>query len=384
MTRTNRYLILFGAVFASMGASYFQDDESYFLAILLGLLAAVVTIWCFGWVLPIVNRTRGPRQAFVMFALQMVGLIVFFGLFMVVSSELIELKHRWGETKMILGLGSLMIILIGIDLRPARFERNQRELVRRSWWEFLLAVTTGVVAGAMLLAVEDSRDESRLERANRADITSTVMTTPDLRGINLAGRDLQGISLSGRDLTGANLSGADLTGANLSGANLSGVNLWWADLTDAHLFQTDFTCTWLGNSILNESAVWAATFDNAKILGTDFRKAVIVSVDFSVATIVGVDFTDALVGDAAFSESAGDSFPFGGQVLFDGMVLTDVDFSDADLQEASFEDTRFDELTTNETTLWPQGYEPTDSPPLGEEPVSSDGSSGESPCAEFE
>jgi uncharacterized protein YjbI with pentapeptide repeats/endonuclease YncB( thermonuclease family) len=150
----------------------------------------------------------------------------------------------------------------------------------------------------------------------------------DLRGVRLDGAVLRATTLQGANLHRARLAGADLRDANLSGRN---TNLRGADLRRAILVKTD-----LGGATLVDADLRRANLDGARLAGADLRGA-----DLRGAVLVGADLRLALLVDADLR----------------GAILS-ADLRDAKLDGAALAHVRWDD-----TTRWPEGFDPTTSRP---------------------
>lgn len=97
---------------------------------------------------------------------------------------------------------------------------------------------TGICAGCNLIEANLSGAILEGTDLSGAYLFDAILRGTDLRGASLSGARLEGASLSGADLEGANLSGANLQEAKLDYANLEGANLEGANLKGADLFGT--------------------------------------------------------------------------------------------------------------------------------------------------
>ena len=134
-----------------------------------------------------------------------------------------------------------------------------------------------------------------------------LITRPDLSGANLYRTNLRGVNLDGADLVEADLRGARLAGAELMGAKLAGARLAEADLTRANLVGAD----------LSEA---------------DLSYACLEEVDLSFAKLQGACLYDA--------------------------DLPGADLRHANLEGAILECAHLRDATYNDTTIWPEGFEP--------------------------
>jgi uncharacterized protein YjbI with pentapeptide repeats len=228
----------------------------------------------------------------------------------------------------VVGIG---LIAVGVWVGSGASNSRRHQLVASLASDAGVALVTGAVVGVVIFLATDSLErnlldaqetfeEDRFERDVRRDNLRFVRevatqvgpkTKPfaglDLREGHLAGLDLSEADLAGADLAGADLAGADLTGADLAGADLTGADLAGADLTDVHLVEADLT-------------------------GANLKAADLPGADLTDADLLGADLTDA--------------------------DLTDADLSDADLSDAKLNDAILEDFTSDDDTVWPDGFEP--------------------------
>ena len=134
----------------------------------------------------------------------------------------------------------------------------------------------------------------------------------DYSGASIGAADLAGAMLWGYDFSEADLSGADLSGTTLSGATMTGTILVAADLSYADLDSADLS--------------------SANLRGADLKGANLGRADLSGAGLQGANLS--------------------------GAYLAVTDLRGADLTDAVLEDTRFIGALWDETTLWPDGFDP--------------------------
>lgn len=125
----------------------------------------------------------------------------------------------------------------------------------------------------------------------------------DLRYLNLGGAnlyevDLQGANLETFSLEGAYMAGANLRGVNLSNAYLPGVNLFGADLSGADLSKNQL---WWAN--LSEANLSGADLSGADLFGTDFSRADLRGANLSGAILGGRDFTPPQLTEAVYDNT---------------------------------------------------------------------------------
>jgi uncharacterized protein YjbI with pentapeptide repeats len=156
-------------------------------------------------------------------------------------------------------------------------------------------------------------------------------------GAHLRGAYLVGAKLARADLTRADLGGADLTGANLWSANLGLVDLSGADLTGANLPWADFVGAKLARADLVDADLTGAKLWAAKLSGADLSGADLPGADLTNADLPGADLSGADLSGANLS----------------GANLSDANLSDANLSRADMRGVRYDD-----TTVWPEGFDP--------------------------
>ena len=139
-------------------------------------------------------------------------------------------------------------------------------------------------------------------------------------------RDYSDAFIGAADLAGAMLWGYDFSGADLSGADLSKAILTAADLAGATLIGADFSY---------------ADLEGAYLEGADLRNAALVGADLGRADLRGADLRGADISSA---------------------YLAVTDLRGADLTGATLEGARFIGAEWDETTRWPEGYEPPPAP----------------------
>lgn len=156
--------------------------------------------------------------------------------------------------------------------------------------------------------------------------------TPNLSGNNLQGADLGGADISEASLYNVNLSQGNLQNANLrhsilNGANLSNTNMKSANLSDARLEKVN-----LSGADLSEANCNGTHFDEA-----DLSKANLTHTNLSWANLNGTNLQGA---------------------NFDHTNLHEAKLHGADLRNADLSQAKLHEALYNETTLWPQGFDP--------------------------
>jgi hypothetical protein len=156
--------------------------------------------------------------------------------------------------------------------------------------------------------------------------------TPSLSGNNLQGVDLAGADISEASLYNVNLSQGNLQHTNLrhtilNGANLSDANIKNANLSDARLEKVN-----LSGADLSEANCNGAQFDEA-----DLSKANLTRTNLSWANLNGSNLQGA---------------------NFDQTNLREAKLYGADLRNADLSRAKLHEALFNETTLWPQGFDP--------------------------
>jgi len=175
---------------------------------------------------------------------------------------------------------------------------------------------------------------------HRVDFSGADLSSVRLSEATFYDADLSGADLSDSDLSGVEFGGTllpefgdfglvDLSGANLSGANLSGAfSESYEDFSGADFSGADFHRATLRN--VNFSG---ANFSGANLFGADFRGADFSGADFSGANLFGSEF--------------------GALRAFFG-----ADLSGANLSQANLVEVGLSGATADETTIWPEGFDP--------------------------
>jgi uncharacterized protein YjbI with pentapeptide repeats len=147
----------------------------------------------------------------------------------------------------------------------------------------LMLTGTGVLAGEF----------------TRADVQSTLASTPPGQKANFAGRSFAGLDLHDLDFTNADLSGADLSDADLRGAKLVAAKLVGAKLTRAKLnlawiMRADFSHADLSNADLETLIVSAGMQtqpqEAARFVGANLSSAKVIA-RFNLADMRGANLS---------------------------------------------------------------------------------------------
>lgn len=185
---------------------------------------------------------------------------------------------------------------------------------------------------------------AKLLRANlaNANLTSANLTEADLTNAGLLGANLRNASLSWANLTNAYLTNVTLVGADLTGATLTGVDLTGVDLTGVDLISVDMTAAKLISVELCDAKLADAKLAGANLNYSNMTRAYLTGVDLTGASLAGANLAGAnLTGVDLFRANLA------------GADLRAARLHWADLAEADLTGIRWDD-----TTIWPDGYEP--------------------------
>jgi len=205
--------------------------------------------------------------------------------------------------------------------------RGFRAWLSRAWteprWWFKELFGAGLVGIVLLIAsfVWDYQLQQRVDESdtNRAQVAERLENLRFVRarssgseerpftGMDLQGQSLSGLEISGADFIHANLAGADMIDTDLTGANLTG-----ADLPNAVLVGAD-----LDNANLDDAVLSGANLYKADLSGAEILTPYLGGADLSFANLTG-----------------------------------------ADLSGASLFNTRLSHVCYDNTTDWPDGFEP--------------------------
>ncbi|MGB3513972.1 MAG: pentapeptide repeat-containing protein [Microcoleaceae cyanobacterium] len=211
----------------------------------------------------------------------------------------------------------------------------------------------------------------------------------DFTGINLSGVDLSGksfaadLNLSNANFNGANLSGTSFNSVDLTGAKFRDVNLRESNLNSAKLSEARFINTNLNKAQMNYAKLEKANFRNANLSEANLESANLTQVMFrnvnlSQAKLGSANFTEANLNGVNFSNTELWLNPnFSGANLRKANLrglnlrnanLTNADLSQADLSRfnllevnlkgANLKMVKMKEALYNETTIFPQGFNP--------------------------
>jgi uncharacterized protein YjbI with pentapeptide repeats len=165
-----------------------------------------------------------------------------------------------------------------------------------------------------------------------------------LEGANLRGADLAGIDLGHPDWTHPDnielfvcLGGADLREANLTSANLSFVDFTGANLNGANLSNANLKRAQFDHANLSEVNLSGANLEIAWLQYTNLRKANLSGANLDCAHL--------------------DSAKLDG-VILRGAILTQVNLSDTDLRNTDLRDVNMERVYYNDSTQWPDGFDP--------------------------
>ncbi|MGO9973118.1 MAG: pentapeptide repeat-containing protein [Solirubrobacteraceae bacterium] len=150
------------------------------------------------------------------------------------------------------------------------------------------------------------------------------------------------------DLSGLQLDGADLSGAVLKGVNLSGTSLRGADLRSADLRRADL----LAADLRGCRAV-TADFSQCRLQGAAFDDALVAASNFSEALMTGASLRRCFAAECSFR---GALLP---EVDAAGAIFTDADFRGALLAGSNIADALVRGALADESTVFPDGYDPT-------------------------
>jgi uncharacterized protein YjbI with pentapeptide repeats len=235
----------------------------------------------------------------------------------------------------------IALIALGVWVGSGTSNSRRRQLVAGLSGDAGIALVTGAVVGVVIFLAqetfEDDRfdaqetfEEDRFDRDVRRDnvlFVREVATQVDPKSKPFAGLDLREAQLAGLDISDADLSDADLTDADLTGADLSG-----ADLSDADLSGAD-----LSDAVLSDAVLSGAVLSGAVLSDADLTGAYLLFADLTGAYLFVADLTGAALADADLT----------------GAYLPGADLTGADLTDADLTDVRYDE-----TTVWPENFDP--------------------------
>ena len=248
--------------------------------------------------------------------------------------------------------------LVGRSKQPGRFKRLWRWINREPpWWvsQILVAVVVGLLVGGLILFsgnhFSDLQTRRALQLENLRFVRDRVAaTTPNQQfqfaHFDLEGQDLNLLPLAHANFREANLSRARLAGADLTGADLAFANLRGADLDGAHLDGAN-----LCHADLTDASALTATLRDAVLPGANLTRAY-----FSYAVLTGAkfssspkEFCDATFGPPNLTETE----------------LCSSDLAGADLKAASnLTSAKLSHIHYDETTIWPERFQPPPSQPL--------------------
>jgi uncharacterized protein YjbI with pentapeptide repeats len=177
--------------------------------------------------------------------------------------------------------------------------------------EVRLRTRSADIQAAMVVLMRIPRQTGR---DHRLQLDHVDLRGLDLSGANLEFANLSGANLEAADLDKSNLRTAWLTDACLKGASLNQATLDWADLTDACLEHAE-----LGHTSLVGAFWGGANFEDADMLGANLKGALLSDTRFRGASMDGAQFQDTNPEHAQLSGAA-----------------------------------------ANETTVWPEGFDPDD------------------------
>lgn len=143
---------------------------------------------------------------------------------------------------------------------------------------------------------------------------------------------LVGADLDEADLSQARLAGVDLSDAVLTGAKLGGADLTRAVLTGAHLDNADLNHARLEWARLDGAKLSQARLAQADMARADLRGADLAQADLFAADLSGADLS--------------------------GARLDEADLSGANLSGADLNGTHLRAVRHDETTRWPDGFNP--------------------------
>ena len=133
-----------------------------------------------------------------------------------------------------------------------------------------------------------------------------VLSSANLRGINLKDADLRGADfrdadLSGADLARSDLIGADLRGANLSNARLIGSYLRGANLSSACLNRANLTTAHLLGAYFHGAFLVGAHLSNADLSDANLNRIDLRDAFLRGASLIGANLSNAYLRDADLS-----------------------------------------------------------------------------------
>jgi len=184
-------------------------------------------------------------------------------------------------------------------------------------------------------------------RSARDSLSLSLSSSTSFVGIDLHGRNMKRFYLGGKTLNAADLENARLNDAVLRGSSLRGANLRHAHLSGADLQEADLHGA---RTDLHSAKLITANLRLAKLSDADLTDADLRGADLAGADLRGANFRNADLRDANLA----------GADLRLAVLSADLrgavfaaDFRPARLDGAGLAGARWDE-----TTRWPQGFEP--------------------------
>lgn len=133
---------------------------------------------------------------------------------------------------------------------------------------------------------------------DRAQLQHAILTSSDLRKVNLGRAWLTGADMSSATLTGADMSGATLTSAKMRLATLTGVDMSGAILTGADLGGATLIRAHLSSATLTGAYMYLADLTGARAINTKMAGVYLSAATLTGASMSGATLTGAYMSDA--------------------------------------------------------------------------------------
>lgn len=242
--------------------------------------------------------------------------------------------------------------------QPGRFKRLWRWINREPpWWvsQVLVAVLVGLLVGGLILFsgnhFSDLQARHALQLENLRFVRDRVAATAPNQPFQFAHFDLEGQDLNRLPLAHANFREANLSRARLAGADLTGADLAFANLRDADLDGAHLDGANLCHADLTGAYVVTATLRDAVLPGANLTRAY-----FSYAVLTGANFSS---GPKEFCDAT-----FVGPPNLTETDLCSSNLAGADLKAASsLTSAKLSHIHYDETTKWPERFQPPPSQP---------------------
>ncbi len=173
------------------------------------------------------------------------------------------------------------------------------------------------------------------------------LVTQEAAVIFLSDADFRGANLNGAFLVEAHLAGTHLEHAHLEHTHLEWAHLGEADLTEARMKRVFLISAHLTRANLSQADLQEAHMVNAKLAGANLSEANLTRAHLEWAFMVTANLMGASLVGAQLVGSE-----------LRGANLAYTNLSGANLQDTSLTWSRLRDATYDETTLWPEGFDP--------------------------